>query len=105
MDVLTKLEKKILKKSEWTTEDLLNIIDKLKPKCKITFFHIGGYELLRDGTKEETCDSLKEVQNLLEENELEYDTSLTDPIKLAKSVESQWEERYDDGGGSAWIEY
>lgn len=71
---------------------------------RITFYHIGGYELLRDGTQEETVNSLEELQEFLDEREMEYDKDITDIYKLANTIEDAWEERNDDGGGSGWIE-
>jgi len=89
---------------EWDTKKLLAIIAEGEAECDVTFYHIGGYELLRDGTKEETCNSLKEVQEFLDDVEIEYDETITCGEELAYSVEDKWAERYDDGGGSAWIE-
>lgn len=98
--------KKIIKtKQEWTSKELLNIIDNLTPKCKVTFFHIGGYELLKDGTKKEVLNSLEEIQDFLYESDIDYNKSITDPQKLASSVSEEWEEMCDDGGGSGWIEF
>lgn len=71
---------------------------------EITFYHIGGYELLRDGTQEETVNSLAEMQEFLDDMEMKYDKTITDMYDLADSVEDAWEEMYDGGGGSGWIE-
>ena len=65
---------------------------------------IGGYELLRDGTKTTTCKSLKSIQELLDEWSIEYDAAIKDPLALAVSVRANWSASWDDGGGSAWIE-
>ena len=35
--------------------------------------HIGGYELMQDGTQEESVSSLKELCDLLDAYEIEYD--------------------------------
>ena len=72
---------------------------------KIRFCHIGGYECLRDGTQTEICRSLSDVQCVLEDYEIEYDKTIKDPIKLAESIEDEWADRFDDGGGSGWIEF
>lgn len=98
---------KIIKtKDKWESKELIEFI-KLQDKkqVKIKFCHIGGYECLRDGTKTEICKSLSEIQGLLEEWEIEFDETIKDPIKLAESVEDEWGERFDDGGGSGWIEF
>lgn len=74
-------------------------------EVKIEFCRIGGYESLREGTKKDTCKSLQDVVNVLNRFDIEYDISINDPVKLAKSVEDCWEYCWNDGGGSGWIEY
>ena len=98
---------KIIKsKDSWESKELIKTIKtEAKKQVKISFCHIGGYELLRDGTKTEECTSLSEVQGLLEEWEIEFDKTIKDPIKLAESIEDEWSESWNDGGGSGWIEY
>ena len=105
MENLKRLRMSINTKDNWTTKELNAMIDRMIPKIKIIFAHIGGYELLRDGTQEEEINSMKALKELLEDVEFEYDENIKDPVELAKSIESQWEDRYDDGGGSGWIEY
>ena len=70
----------------------------------ITLYHIGGYELLRDGTQKEKVKSLEELQESLNGVELTFDSSITDMDVLADSIEEAWANMYDDGGGSGWIE-
>lgn len=103
-------QKKIIKliktKDNWNSNELINLIkSEDKKQVKITFCRIGGYELLKDGTKKEKCKSLEDVQDVLSEWDFEYDKAITDPYKLVKSIEKEWEDMFDDGGGSGWIEY
>lgn len=96
----------IKKKDNWDSKELIKTIkEKDKKQVKIKFCYIGGYECLKDGTQTEICKSLKEVQDLLEDIEIDFDKNIKDPIELAKSIESEWIERYNDGGGSGWIEF
>ena len=77
------------------------------PKWKLTLCHIGGYELLRDGTRKETVRTAQELVDLLKDHEClpilkdALDTSNTDFIN---TLEASWNARYDDGGGSGWFE-
>jgi len=71
---------------------------------KVSLCHIGGYELLRDGTQTDTFDDIDDLRVFLDDNEIEYDEDIEDLQELADSIEDQWQERYDDGGGSGWIE-
>lgn len=98
---------KIIKtKESWISKDLIKEIkNQDKAKIKIKFCHISGYECLRDGTKTDICESLKDIQSVLYEYDIEYDDTITDPYKLVESIESEWTDRFDDGGGSGWIEY
>ena len=77
----------------------------MDPQEKVTLFHIGGYELLRDGTQSETFTDVQSLREYLEDYEISYDKSITSLWKLAESAEAGWEESKDDGGGSGWIEY
>lgn len=98
---------KIIKtKENWSSKDLIDLIKKeTKKKIKIIFYHIGGYECLRDGTKEDVCNSLEEIQNVLNDHDIEYDTTITNPYVLVESIKKEWIEMHDDGGGSGWIDY
>jgi len=98
---------KIIKtKDNWDSTDLIKEIKSQDKKMiKIKFCRIGGYECLKEGTKSEICKSLKDVQSILEDWNIEYDESIKDPIKLVKSIEAEWSDKFDDGGGSGWIEY
>jgi len=99
-------QKEIIKliklKDTWDSDELIQLIQN---NVSINFCHIGGYELLRDGTKTEQCHSLIDVQGVLINWEIEFDESITDVLELVKSIESAWEDSFDDGGGSGWIEY
>jgi hypothetical protein len=97
---------KIIKgQSTWKSVELIKVIkEKSKKQVNIKFCYIGGYELLRDGTKTTTCKSLKSIQDLLDEWSIEYDAAIKDPLALAVSVRANWSACWDDGGGSAWIE-
>jgi predicted RNA-binding protein with EMAP domain len=98
---------KIIKtKKNWESKELIELIKSTEQKhIRIEFCHIGGYELMRDGTQTEVCKSLKEIQCFLDGEEIEYDKTIKDPIKLVKSIEKEWAEIWDDGGGRGWIEY
>ena len=73
--------------------------------ASVTFYHIGGYECLRDGTREDgTFTSIKEVQEFLDEYGIEYPTDIEDFYEFIEAITPAWEEHYDDGGGSGWIE-
>lgn len=98
---------KIIKtKDNWDSNDLIKLIESQdKKQIKIKFCHIGGYECLKDGTKTEICKSLQDVKDMLYEYGIEYDETINDPIKLVKSIEDEWTDTWDDGGGSGWIEY
>ncbi len=98
---------KIIKsKDVWNSNELIEtIVSEDKKQINIKFCHIGGYESLSDGTQTEICKSLKDVQDLLKEWDIEYDKDIKDPIELSKSVINIWEERFNDGGGSGWITY
>jgi len=92
-------------KDNWKSSDLIKEIKKQANKqVNIKFCHIGGYELLRDGTKTEIAKDLVDVQGILIDHEIDFDETITDPIELANSIEDKWNDYYDDGGGSGWIE-
>mgnify|MGYP003644409939 CR=1 FL=1 len=96
----------IKSKDNWDSKELVAAIKAEEKKVvRIKFCRIGGYESLRDGTQTEVCKSLEDVQNLLDDWDIEYDETITDPYKLADSIELKWEDMFDDGGGSGWIKY
>lgn len=70
-----------------------------------TFYHIGGYECLRDGTiKDGVFTSINEVKHFLDEHEIQYPNDIEDFYEFVEAITPAWEEHYDDGGGSGWIE-
>ena len=88
----------------------LEFLESYDDSLEITFYHIGGYELLRDGTQEETCSSFEEVLELLEDYEIELPVNPNDYSEetitdFLDAIKSTWRERFNDGGGSGWIEY
>jgi len=106
--------KLIKSKENWVSEDLIktiesqDVVKRIKSpeekRIKIKFCHISGYEGLRDGTKTEVCKSLKDIQDLLNDWEIDFDETIKDPIELVDSIENAWADKFDDGGGSGWIE-
>ena len=93
-------------KDNWDSSDLIEVIkSESKKQIKIKFCHIGGYECLKDGTQIDICKSIDAVRDVLDNYDFEYDKNITDPIALVVSIEKEWEERFDDGGGSGWIEF
>lgn len=89
-----------------SVEQVLLLMDKMEEKedNSITFYHIGGYECLRDGTREDgTVSTLEELQDFADDWEIDYDKSLNFD-ELLEIVVKDWGERWDDGGGSGWIE-
>lgn len=93
-------------KDVWESTELVDLIkEKDKNKVLIKFYHIGGAELLRDGTQLDVCRSLKEVHFLLEDLEIEYDETITDVYKLVEEIRDLWEDIHNCDGGSGWIEY
>lgn len=91
-------------KESWDSKSLIDVIKDIdKKQINIDFCYIGGYELLTDGTKTKTCKSLKDIQILLDDFEVEYDETISDPYQLAESVRCEWKETWNDGGGSGWI--
>ena len=91
-------------------EKALEFLESYDNRILVKFCHIGGYELLRDGTNIEECTSFKEALEILEDwgvelsvNPEDYsDETFTD---FLDAIEDDWNERFDDGGGSGWIEY
>ena len=88
----------------------LEFLESYDDSLEITFYHISGYELLRDGTREETCSSFEGVLNLLEDWEIELPVNPDDYSEetitdFLDAIEPAWRERFNDGGGSGWIEY
>lgn len=70
-----------------------------------TFYYIGGYECLCDGTRKDgTFTSIKEVQEFLDEYGIEYPTNIEDFYEFIKAITPAWDNYHDDGGGSGWIE-
>lgn len=100
-----KLTALIKTKPSWNSNELLKAIKNLDSVKTVTFSWIGGYELLRDGTRQDTYTDVKSVKDMLDDYEIEYDNRITDLIELSKSVEEAWADYNDDGGGSGWIEY
>jgi len=95
----------IKKKERWDSTYLIEIIEsEEKKQTRYEFCRIGGYELMRDGTKTDVCTTIEEVQYLLEEYGIDFDKNIDDIGELVKSISEAWEERFDDGGGSGWIE-
>jgi hypothetical protein len=95
----------INRQDNWESTELVKLIkSESKKQIKITFAHIGGYELLRDGTQKDVCTTLEQVQCVLRNSDIEIDETITDPYKLVKEYGDEWAEGYDDGGGSGWIE-
>lgn len=88
----------------------LEFLESYDDSLEITFCHIGGYELLRDGTQVEICTSFEEVLELLDNYGIELpvnpeDYSHENIGDFLEVIEPIWDERYSDGGGSGWIEY
>lgn len=88
----------------------LEFLESYDDSLEITFYHINGYELLRDGTRKETCSSFEEVLELLDEYGIEppvdpNDYSEETITDFLDAIELAWHERFNDGGGSGWIEY
>lgn len=87
-----------------SVQDAIDFLEGCLP-ASYTFYYIGGYECLRDGTQEAgTATTLEEAQSILDSYEIEYDKSIKDLDELIEAVEPLWEKRNDDGGGSGWIE-
>jgi len=102
---IEKLKQKINTQPQWATLELIDLIDSMTPKYTINFMYIGGYELLRDGTIIETAHSIKDIHSILDNYEVNYDETITDPYTLVDSVKAVWAKRHNNGGGSGWIEY
>ena len=102
------LRESALAKLSVEEQEALGLIKKPKKPCikkdKVIFYHIGGYECLRDGTHTEICETLEDVQDLLDDCDMEYDATITDMITLVHAIEDEWSDMWDDGGGSGWIE-
>ena len=93
-------------KDNWVSKELIEAINEIyKNKIHIDFCHISGYECLSDGTQTDECESLEDVRNVLYDRGIEFDETIEDPILLVKSIEDEWSNIFDDGGGSGWIEY
>jgi len=75
---------------------------------RIKMNHIGGYELLRDGTQTETVTNEMQIKETLDEWEVEYpedlfERGITIP-EIVEEIKKPWADRWDDGGGRGWIE-
>lgn len=71
----------------------------------VTFYYIGGYECLRDGTKEAgTFTSIKEIKEFLDDYGLKYPTDIKDFYEFVEAVTPIWKEYRNEGGGSGWTE-
>ena len=70
-----------------------------------TFYKIGGYELLKDGTQEiATVESIDEAKEVLDDWGIEYPTKkYFELADFIKDIEPLWESSFEDGGGSGWI--
>lgn len=103
---LRELIKIIKTKDNWNTTELIEVLEQCgKNKIEINFCWIGGYECMKDGTKSHICRNLLEVQEFLDDHDIEYDDRITNPHELVDSIECDWEEMKNDGGGRGWIEY
>jgi hypothetical protein len=108
---LEQVKELIRTKEQWDSEELLRQIRAYKAPKSITLFYIQGYECLRDGTQEgSSAASIEEFLSIWEVDESELDLTIdpeiTDLHKYVKKYfEPYWEEIYNDGGGSGWIEY
>lgn len=90
----------------WESDSLIKAIkEQAKKSINVKLCYIGGYELMKDGTKTKLCKSLEDIQDILEDFEIDYDNTITDPIALAMSVQQEWAESWNDGGGRGWIEF
>ena len=70
-----------------------------------TFYHIGGYERLRDGTREDgTFTSINEVKHFLDEHEIQYPNDIEDFYEFIEVITPIWDNYHNDGGGSGLIE-
>lgn len=71
-----------------------------------TFYKIGGYELLKDGTREiATVESIDEAKEVLDDWGIEYPTKkYYELADFIEDIEPLWESSFKDGGGSGWIE-
>ena len=97
----------IINKSDIKTKEVVELKSKLEEDSKeeVILCHIGGYELLRDGTLYDSYNDINLLKEELDSWEIEYDNSINNITELAESIEEQWEDLWDDGGGSGWIEY
>lgn len=88
----------------------LEFLESYDDSVLVKFCHIGGYELLRDGTQTEECTSFQEALEILEDFEVELSVDPKDYSEetftdFLDAIEEDWAERFNDGGGSGWIEY
>ena len=69
-----------------------------------TFYHISGYERLKDGTCEDTgITTIEEAKHLLDSYEVDYHSEATTLDAFIENVQEAWDNRHNDGGGSGWI--
>lgn len=124
---LTWLEKEIkniiyLKNNDYIFNELCKFDEKIKSSLEnvqkqfnIKLCHIGGYELMRDGTQTEQATSLEEFfyhfftfceyseyNDVIDEIALNLDK--LSGIQLYQKLENIWQDRFDDGGGNGWFE-
>ena len=101
--MIDKLKKILKTKKQWATTEILSEIKALKANKGVTFYHIGGYECLSDGThKDATVVTLKDLQDFMDDYEIEYDAQKNFK-ELLLTAEKEWNEIWDDGGGRGWV--
>lgn len=72
--------------------------------------HLGGYEMMRDGTRTDECKSHNDMFKVLESYEVlyykmskkvfyDYINNLKSDKEAYKFIEKAWSDRHDDGGG------
>lgn len=97
---------------EYVNKQLLLKEEKPKKEIfKVDLYHIGGYECLRDGTRVERYDTLTEFMEEMcsfstyrkKLNDLAACEELNEG-ELFEVLEGIWSDRWDDGGGSGWME-
>lgn len=99
MDTLAELLDTLIHRVQSTSKDTL----------LWEFKHLGGYELMRDGTQIETCSSHIEALDTLNLYEVLYDipkhvyleivNDLKSDQEAFNFIEANWSKRFNDGGG------
>lgn len=85
-------------------EDAIDYLHNYLPES-YTFYHISGYECLRDGTHEDTgITTIEEAKSILDTYEVGYHSTATELSDFIDDIQDAWNNRHDDGGGSGWIE-